>query len=125
MDDDGVDPGVVEEVLDGCFLENTAVEIALALDLLFGKKKGNRAAGHDGVGEGAGGEDGVFLLAQVADRNGKFGVGAVFDVLNREFFLEEIDHVFPAQEPGGLAENEHGDPTIEEAGIKKGALEAG
>ncbi len=61
----------------------------------------------------------MLLFAKVADRDRELCVGAIFDVLNGEFFFEMFDHAFSTQESGGLTEDEHGNPAVEEAGVEE------
>ena len=123
VDDDGVDFFVIEVVIEGRFMENPTIEVAFAIDLLFGEEEGNGAAGHEGFGKGTLAENGAFFFTEVADGDSEIGVGAVFDIFDGESLFEKTDDAFPAEEAGGLAGDEHGDPAVEEAGIEEGTFE--
>lgn len=119
VDDDGVDLVIVEVVVEGGLVEDAAVEVSFAADLLFTEEDGDGTAGDDGRGEGAIFENGAVVFAKIADGDGEFGGGGIFDAGDGEVFFEVVDGAFAAEEAEGFAEK-HGKPAVEEAGVEEG-----
>lgn len=105
VDDDGVERGVVEEVLEGQLAGDAAIEVAAVADLLDAEQGGHSAGGHDPLGQRAAVQDAGGWVVEVGDRDIERWIH-FREVARSEQVAEVADGAATVKQPGRISGGE-------------------